>query len=371
METTSREAEFRSKIPFECGKEEYKLYERLIPALANPQNVLVITDIEQDRDDLLAVLILVHMHYLGIINLVGFNANHGPAEKRSKVLRTMLRLTGLPDVSVAAGTDGTGGKEKRDLKWHELQNRTFEHQDWNKDNKERLSGYSLLDNAFKKVNGQELTVLCLSSLQAISEYLGKQDDKFIPNHLAKLVSQGGYEFHDGSIMPDMKAMNNKFHPEAAKSVTDRLNKLAIPSDAWGKEVALAAPLARTFLEDLPGPVGHHLRCASSRQDFVFGWEARHKPFLPHLDEKWLFRGLGIDPNSAKSKQMMEQRIPIRKLMQFGTFPAYDACAAMRALGDHVLQCVGILSTRSGAPDSQPHRMFVPGHRGWLKSRKPI
>jgi hypothetical protein len=67
----------------------------------------------------------------------------------------------------------------------------------------------------------------------------------------------------------------------------------------------------------------------------------------------------MDPNSEKSKQMMEQRIPIRKLMQSGTFPAYDACAAMDALGDQVLQCLGILSTTSGEPDSQPH-MFGQG-----------
>ncbi|KAH7308914.1 hypothetical protein B0I35DRAFT_482670 [Stachybotrys elegans] len=254
------------------------------------------------------------------------------------------------------------GREKRKLKWHELQNRTFEHQDWNEDSKERLSGYDLLDKAFKKVDGQKLTVLCLSSLQDISEYLDKQDDEFIQDRLAKLVSQGGYEFHDGSIMPDMKAMNNKFHPEAAKSVADRLNKLAIPSDAWGREVALAAPLARTFLEDLPGPVGHHLRCVSSRQDFVFGWDARHKPFMPHLDEKWLFRGLGMDPDSETPKQMMEQRIPVRELMKLGTFPAYDACAAMGALGDDVLQCLGILGTTSGVPDSQSHPMetFIKG-----------
>ena len=30
------------------------------------------------------------------------------------------------------------------------------------------------------------------------------------------MSQGGYEVHRGSIKPDLKAMNKKFHPEAAK-----------------------------------------------------------------------------------------------------------------------------------------------------------
>jgi inosine-uridine nucleoside N-ribohydrolase len=78
---------------------------------------LVIADIEQDRDDLLAVSILVHMHHLGIIRHVGFIANHGPSKKRSKFLRIILHLLGFSDVPVAAVTDGTGGKNKRDLNY--------------------------------------------------------------------------------------------------------------------------------------------------------------------------------------------------------------------------------------------------------------
>jgi hypothetical protein len=79
-----------------------------------------------------------------------------------------------------------------------------------------LSGYSLLGDAFKQVDEQKLTVLCLSSLQDISEYLNKQDDQFLKQSLAKLVSQGGYQFHDGSITPDMKAMNNKASSRSCK-----------------------------------------------------------------------------------------------------------------------------------------------------------
>lgn len=85
MVTTPLEAEFRSKIPYDYGTAEYKLYETLIPALGKPRKVLVITDIEQDRDNLLAVLLLLHMHYLGIIEIVGFISNHYPSEKRAKL----------------------------------------------------------------------------------------------------------------------------------------------------------------------------------------------------------------------------------------------------------------------------------------------
>jgi hypothetical protein len=93
------------------------------------------------------------MHHLGIVNLLGFIAYHRPSEKRAKLLRTILHLQGLPDMPVAAGTDGTSGREKRDLFWHELRNQTFEHQDWNKD-EEQLCGYNLID-----INGRWQLIL--------------------------------------------------------------------------------------------------------------------------------------------------------------------------------------------------------------------
>jgi inosine-uridine nucleoside N-ribohydrolase len=357
MSISDREAAFRSKIPFQRGTEEYKLYEKLIPALGNPRNLLVITDIEQDRDDLLAVLILVHMHHLGIVNLVGFIANHRPSEKRAKLLRTILHLQGLPDMPVAAGTDGTSGREKRDLFWHELRNQTFEHQDWNKD-KKQLCGYNLIESAFKQVGDQKLAVLCLSSLQDLSEYFNKQDDQFIRKGLATVVSQGGYEIQEGLIKPDLTAMNNRFNPEAAESITNRLNELNISSDAWGKEVAVAAAVDRTFLKGLRGPVGDHLRWVSDHQDFKFWWDAFNKPFMPHLNGDWFKKiCLGIEVDSEEFRGMRNQPLSFQKAMQFGTFPAYDACAAMGALGDHVLQCLGILSMPLDVSNSQTHRMF--------------
>jgi hypothetical protein len=122
MDYTSLEAKFRSKIPYNYGTEEYNLYTTLISLLGRPRKLLVITDIEQDRDDLLAVILLSHMHSLGIIELVGCVANYRPSDKRAKFLKTVLHVLDTPEIPVAVGTDGTGGHENRTPYWHKLQN---------------------------------------------------------------------------------------------------------------------------------------------------------------------------------------------------------------------------------------------------------
>jgi hypothetical protein len=105
-------------------------------------------------------------------------------------------------------------------------------------------------------------------------------------------------------------------------------------------------------------VGHHLRWVSAHQEFKFWWDAFNKPFMPHLNEDWFKKVcLGIDLDSEEFRDMKNQPLPFQEAMKFGTFPVYDACAAMGALGDHVLQCLDILSTTPGESDLQKHRMF--------------
>ncbi|CAI6068073.1 unnamed protein product [Clonostachys chloroleuca] len=357
MDHTTLEAKFRSEIPYDYGTEEYNLYATLIPLLGRPRKLLVITDIEQDRDDLLAVILLSHMHSLGIIELVGCVANHRPSDKRAKFLKTVLHVLGTPEIPVAVGTDGTGGRENRTLYWHELQNQTFEEQDWNKG--EQIDGYTLIHQLVdSQFNPQKLTALNISSFQDLSEYLKTQDDETIQKHFAKVVSQGGYEIVEGSIKPDWTAMNNKFNREAASYVTNRLDELSIPSDAWGKQVAVAAALDRSFLKTLLGPLGHHLRWVSAHQDYKYYFDALHKPFMPHLGKTWLLEiYMGLNRDSDEFLEMLDQPLSFHTFLKTGKFPAYDACAAMGALGDDVLQCLGILSTSAKPSELHPHRMF--------------
>ena len=144
--------------------------------------IVVFTDIEQDYDDLLAVIFLAEMHRMGAVELAGFVANHRPAKERAKFLRTVLRLLNLPDVEVAVGTQGV--KDDDPLKdapnfYYELKNTTFEKAPWNKmknpnDSREQIdqplpSGQELMQTLVGPKR-PPLTVLLISTLQDIGEF---------------------------------------------------------------------------------------------------------------------------------------------------------------------------------------------------------
>ncbi|KAK4171146.1 hypothetical protein QBC36DRAFT_102866 [Triangularia setosa] len=70
------------------------------------RRILVITDIEQDYDDLLAIIFLTEMHCMGATKLAGYVANHHPADIRAKYPRTTLNCLKLQYVPVAIGIKG-------------------------------------------------------------------------------------------------------------------------------------------------------------------------------------------------------------------------------------------------------------------------
>ncbi|KAK7219332.1 hypothetical protein V2G26_007335 [Clonostachys chloroleuca] len=370
MSNATHETQFRDKIPYDEGTEEYKLYEDLLPILPSPasarRKLVIITDIDMDIDDMIAIVILVHMHHLGIIEIALIIANYRPSEMRAKFLRTVVRLLGANEIPIAAGTDGLGGAE-RETSWHELRNLTFANQTWNIEKMEYPTGYHSLDKLAHQNDTQKLVVLCLSSLQDISEYFGKQDDEFLRKHFGYIIVQGGYIIQDRSIKPDLKAMNNSFHPEAAATFTDRLHTLGIPSDAWGKEVAVAAGLDLSIFKELDGPVGKHLNWKLPRQLYGFYWDALNKPFKPHLDKAWLLEThMRIDRTNPAFQTMIAEPLSFGKFVDQTKLPAYDACAAMGALGDPFLRRLGILENTQEISD-QSYRMFgeSPGNLGGI------
>ena len=174
-------------IPFRPDEEFHKYYVKLAKLVAGrkPEDkprIVVFTDIEQDYDDLLAVIFLAEMHRMGAVELAGFVANHRPANERAKFLRTVLRLLNLPDVEVAVGTPGV--KDDDPLKdapnfYYELKNTTFENASWNKKKNPKIAK-QLIDQPLP--SGQELmrtlvdpkrpplTVLLISTLQDIGEF---------------------------------------------------------------------------------------------------------------------------------------------------------------------------------------------------------
>ncbi|KAK1753930.1 hypothetical protein QBC47DRAFT_32254 [Echria macrotheca] len=376
------ERAFRKRIPFPERSPEYGVYLSLIKVLrarkaSDKPRILVITDIEQDYDDLMAIVFLSEMHRLGAVELAGFIANHGKPETRAKFLRTIVNLLGLGHLPVAEGTIGVEDQSKKvwiDDSYYELKNITFAEQPWN--NEPFQKGIDLIEQLVQEVDqGKEpLTVLLISSLQDISEYFDrhKGEKSFLQSHFKKFVSQGGYEVKenaDGSCVlePIMGMANNGWHPTAARNFTNCLVEYDLPSDAWSREAAKEARLdGGTFADLAPfGPIGAHLSWLYRRQEFKFYWDPFNAPYLPRLNAEWYLKTrLVLDPKSKifsefkKSPPTFEKVLPLTKVI------AYDGCAAMGAVGDDVMRALGIMD--ENLPNynqaSHRHRVFGRGER---------
>ncbi len=184
----------RPAIPFRPNEEFHKYYVKLAKLVAGrkPEDkprIVVFTDIEQDYDDLLAVIFLAEMHRMGAVELAGFVANHRPAEKRAKFLRTVLHLLNLPDVDVAVGSRGVSDPKKDPSEtttapanvsaqpppdpptfYYELKNTTFE--SWKPEDPRKQafkSGKELMESLVGS-GRPPLTVLLISTLQDIGEF---------------------------------------------------------------------------------------------------------------------------------------------------------------------------------------------------------
>ncbi|CAG9948749.1 unnamed protein product [Clonostachys rosea f. rosea IK726] len=189
MNTASFEAWFRSKIPYSLGTKEHSVYEAMLPVLLKRMcmphsipNIMSLGDPEQDGDDQLSDMVLCHLHSMGVHNYMGSIANHHPSDKRANFLRTQHYLLGTHEVPVATGTDGTGGCEHRALYYHELQNQTFDEQEWNEN--EYIDGHGLLHHILNNTTtSNKVTILNTSSFQDLSEYFKTQDDQTLQERI--------------------------------------------------------------------------------------------------------------------------------------------------------------------------------------------
>ncbi|KAH6854716.1 hypothetical protein B0I37DRAFT_300264 [Chaetomium sp. MPI-CAGE-AT-0009] len=387
-------------------KKHRQNYLRLVNLIKNRKEakprIFVFTDVEQDYDDLMAVIFLAEMHRMGAIELVGFVANHYPAEARARFLRTVLHLVGLGHLPIAVGTHGTPDLAKHggDF-YYSLKNTTFHNAKWN--NEKFPAADTLIPEIL--MSYPKVTALMLSSLQDIGEFFDRQDKTgdFMKNNFAKFVSQGGYEVEvqqlaqpgngnstaarqngksaqaSNNTKPKVKVAlkpvtnmaNNSFHPAQAANYTNHLAAHKLTSDTWSREAAKAAKLPGSFMEQLfqYGPIGAHLEWMWMRQEFKFYWDPFNWPFMPHLGVDWyLTTRLGLDLTKKEDKETFEDLrktgLSFNKAVPMIKVIAYDGCAAVGAVGDDFMRAMGILDAESNLPEynrpdlaGHPHRVF--------------
>ncbi|EAQ89427.1 predicted protein [Chaetomium globosum CBS 148.51] len=394
--TGARKLRYKPK-DVEAHREHRQTYLKLVKMLETrkPEDkprVFVFTDVEQDYDDLLAVIFLAEMHRMGVVELVGFVANHQPAAKRARFLRTVLHLVGLGHIPVAVGTSGVEDAKSHgaDL-FYGLKNTTFDQAPWN--NEPFVTGAELIPQVLR--SKPNVTALMLSTLQDIGEFFDKQDKTadFKANNFSKFVSQGGYEVkvqqapqsgdlrQKGKIAPrgnsppqvkvsltPVKDMaNNKFHPSQAANYTNHIAAHKLPSDAWSREAAKAARLPGTFMKQLfkYGPIGAHLEWLWMRQEFKFYWDPFNWPFMDFLNTDWyLNTRLGYGKESKEFKALQGTDLSFADAAPKIKVIAYDGCAAVGAVGDDFMRAMGILGHEGHLPDynrpavsGHPHRVF--------------
>ncbi len=269
MAKAFNEDKFLNKCGYKPDTDKYQIYKALTQVLKRNQakwrrRVVVITDVEQDYDDLL-VMVLAYLHGLGVVELVGFVANYRGAKQRASFLHTILHLMDVGDIPVAVDTEGVAdtAKEWKPL-YYELYNETFAKQLWNETPFEHT--INLMNRLIVQTDRHDtprLSMLCLSSLQDASEFLNGliADPKWERGRLGILVSQGGYDVADNNIDTVTawnNATNNSFHMPAAEKYTTILTKECLSSDAWTKNVAGLAALDTKTIRDLYRPIGTHL-----------------------------------------------------------------------------------------------------------------
>lgn len=402
-------------IPFKNTgnqKQYYQIYQSLQNLVrarsdAEKPRIFVFTDVEQDYDDLLAVIFLAEMHRMGAIELVGFVANHQPAEKRVNFLRTVLQLLNLGHIPVGQGTPGIENPANHSWDfYYGLKNATFAGGPWNRNRAPPVS--TLIPQVLAAHRGKEVTALMLSSLQDIGEFFHQQKKKadFHDGNFAKCVSQGGYEVSVQAapppkasssssraaraaanaaannrpkmvvtITPTPKVTNNEFHMTEAKKYTQCLATYKMPSDGYSKNLAMASRLSGSFMKSLfeIGPIGAHLEWLWMRLEFKFYWDPFNWPFLPHLNTDWyLNTRLGLPPNHPQAAEIRRAGgIPFHQAAPMIKVLAYDLCAAIGATGDDFMRSLGIMAPEDQMPPynraAHRHRIFgaAPGDLGGI------
>ncbi|KAK4135798.1 hypothetical protein BT67DRAFT_376443 [Trichocladium antarcticum] len=367
-------------IPFAKNTTEYQTYVKLrkLVAARKPEQkprILVYTDIDQDYDDLLAIIFLAEMHRMGAIELAGCVANHHPVDQRAMFLKTVLQLLGLPNVPVGKGTYGVQDRTAYagDL-FYGLKNTTFI--DMAKDASfepgstliKRLAAKTGESAGDGKPVTPPLTVLLLSTLQDIGEFFDtqKENPNFLRTNFDKFISQGGYTISPtGGLAACMDMTNNQFHPAQTANYTSRLASLNLRSDAWSREAAKAARMPGRFIQDLfpLGPIGKHLSWQWMRQEFKFFWDPLNIPFMEHLNVDWyLNTRLGLAVNSPEFNQLKASQLTFLGVAPKIKTIAYDCCAAVGAVGDDFMRAMGILAAADRLPaynraPSHNHRVF--------------
>jgi inosine-uridine nucleoside N-ribohydrolase len=348
-------------IPHDLCPSEKLQYDTLIKVVESrnrrgvkPPQVVMITDIAKDYDDLAALILLKELDRLNVLSLLGLVTNVVPANRRTRFGRGALDLLDLSHIPIASGSSGVGGStEKR----YNVLDYEFDCTFMADEEDPRIyqkSGNDLLHqlclNAVE--TGTKLTLLLLSSLEDIHEF-ARDYPSLLKNAVSDIILQGGYSISSEDVLtPDMNAVNNRYKPDAAVSFHTYMQKSHIPSTVYTKIAAYNTPLTSEFFLHLANtghPLGEHLRKVQVTQDLAFyntaSSENPEERYAPFMDQAWFLRTrtnwFDKERSREESYPKGEEVIPhLTKVI------VYDALAALGCSGQDTLDALGVLKLDS-------------------------
>lgn len=308
--------------------------------------IVVVTDINKDVDDLVAMVLLKELHRIGLIVLKGFVVNLKPAKSRALAGRGALNKLGLPDIPVAIGTDAYGdvdGKNARVIHEYEFDECPFIAHE----STQLEQGFDLLTRLCTeaKQTGEKLTFLLISGLQDMAHFVEEHPD-LLPETAERIVLQGGYRVEEKDGKEDLiaadDAANNIFDIKAARDFHHYIAEREIPSVSYTKVAAFATFIPEQLLIDLEETghtVGQYLHKAQVLMDVAFYNDScspdPSKRFRPFMDQQWYLK---FKSSYYSHPHPEGEALPVgdEVIKYFNKLVAYDALAALAAGGDDIL-----------------------------------
>lgn len=297
--------------------------------------LLVISDLGQDNDDEMALMLMSELVRSEEVVPLGVVANLRPAASRAALARGTLDMLGLHHVPVGIGTDG--GSKKHTDTFSAFISEGMTGVDYLKEPMEAVkrvleaegtpreaatckecriySGQKLLRSVLQQATPVSVTLLLLSSMRDAAEFL-RNDEQLFVQKVKCVTIMGGVEeiAEDRPLKPDMAAHNNCFDTESAGFLYQRLWELGVPMVVLSRFAAYSCPVGRHVYDlmvrsPVPNPVACRLHRAQRASIENLWADVNAGGRLPErCDSRWFCDtfcdGEGYDPEACFSNVLV-------------------------------------------------------------------